>query len=101
MEEIRRAVQLALAEGVGSGDVSTQATVPEALSSKAVMRAREPLVVCGLSLAEATFHETSRAVEIVRGVEDSEHAVAGAALLTIVGPARALLSAERVALNFI
>jgi Quinolinate phosphoribosyl transferase, N-terminal domain len=55
VEEIRRAVTLALAEDIGSGDVTTLAAVPETAKAKAVMRAREPLVVAGLALAEAAF----------------------------------------------
>src|ERR1041384_4056014 len=52
-EEIRRAVRLALAEDIGRGDVTTLATVPAGATASAVMRAREPLVVAGLGLAEA------------------------------------------------
>ncbi len=54
-EEIRRTVTLALAEDIGSGDVTTLAAVPETAQAKAVVRAREPLVVAGLALAEAAF----------------------------------------------
>ena len=100
-EEIRRVVQSALAEDIGSGDVTTLATVPENATAKAVMRAREPLVVAGLGLAEAAFRELSSVVKIVRAAEDGERAAAEKVLLTISGPARAILSAERVALNFV
>src|SRR5436853_7565276 len=58
-EEICRAVQLALAEDIGAGDVTTLATVPESATANAVLRAREPLVVAGLALAEASFREIS------------------------------------------
>ena len=61
--EVRQAVQLALAEDIGSGDVTTLATVPEAATARAVLRAREPLVVAGLAFAEAAFLELSSAVE--------------------------------------
>ena len=56
--EIRQAVQAALAEDIGSGDATTLATVPETATAKAVMRAREPLVVAGLDFAEAAFRES-------------------------------------------
>jgi nicotinate-nucleotide pyrophosphorylase (carboxylating) len=99
--EIRRAVQAALAEDIGSGDATTLAIVPEAATAKAVLRAREPLIVAGLDFAEAAFRELSSAVRIKRLVRDCRRVKAGANLLKISGPARAILSAERVALNFV
>jgi len=100
-EEIRAAVQLALAEDIGAGDATTLAAVPESASASATMRAREPLVVSGLGLAEAAFRELSSEVEIVRGAEDGHRLGANAPLLKVAGAARALLSVERVALNFV
>ena len=99
--EIRRAVQAALAEDIGSGDVTTLATVPATATAKAVLRAREPLVVAGLDFAEAAFRELSTAVKIGRLAKDGRRVKAGASLLNLSGPARAILSAERVALNFV
>ena len=63
-EEIRRAVVPALAEDIGSGDVTTLAAVPETAQAKAEVRAREPLVVAGLALAEAAFRELSTACRL-------------------------------------
>jgi len=100
-DEIRRAVQAALAEDIGSGDVTSLATVPETAVAMAVMRAREPLVVAGLDLAEAAFRELSSAVQIARPAKDGQRVGADAILLRISGSARALLGAERVALNFV
>jgi nicotinate-nucleotide pyrophosphorylase (carboxylating) len=99
--EIRCAVQAALAEDIGSGDATTLATVPETATAKAVMRAREPLVVAGLDFAETSFRELSTAVKIERLAKDGQRINSGDILLKISGPARAVLSAERVALNFI
>ena len=100
-DEIRRIVALALAEDIGSGDVTTLAAVPETARAKAVVRAREPLAVAGLALAEAAFRELSTTVQITRAVEDGHRVAEGKSLLQVAGPARALLSAERVALNFL
>ena len=99
--EIRRAVKLALAEDVGSGDATTLATVPRAARTRAVMRARRPLVVCGTAFAAEAFRQLSPAVKIKQRVRDGQPARTGAVLLEISGPARAILTAERVALNFI
>ncbi|PYK58042.1 MAG: nicotinate-nucleotide diphosphorylase (carboxylating), partial [Verrucomicrobia bacterium] len=65
-EETRRAAQLALAEDVGSGDITTLATIPATATAKAVMLAREPLVVAGLPLGEAVFRELSSDIRITR-----------------------------------
>jgi nicotinate-nucleotide pyrophosphorylase (carboxylating) len=100
-EEIRRAVVLALAEDIGSGDVTTLAAVPETARANAAVRAREPLVVAGLALAEAAFRELSQAVRVTRAAEDGQRLAGGKPILTMAGPARALLTAERVALNFL
>lgn len=100
-EEIRDAVKLALEEDLGAGDVTTLATIPAELQATAEMRAREPLVVAGLAVAEAVFHQLSRSVQFSRVVNDGKHAGADKSIAQLSGPARALLSGERVALNFI
>ena len=94
-------MKAALAEDLGAGDVTTLATVPESARSSALMRAREPLVAAGLALAEAAFREVSADVEIIRSASDGQRMNAAETLMKITGPARALLSAERVALNFV
>lgn len=81
--------------------MTTLATVPEAARGRAVMRAREPLVVAGLPLAEAAFCELAGDVRCERKAEDGQSVAAGGMLMLITGPGRALLSAERVALNFV
>lgn len=100
-DEIRRAVQAALAEDVGTGDATTLATVPAEAQASAVMAAREILSVAGLAFAEAAFRELSSQVQVQRLVNDGERVGPHAVLLRVSGPARALLTAERVALNFV
>jgi nicotinate-nucleotide pyrophosphorylase (carboxylating) len=99
--EIQRAVAAALAEDVGAGDATTLATVPAEMISAARMVAREPLVVAGLALAEEAFHQLSVQARIDRKVSDGDHVERGQTLFECRGPARALLTAERVALNFV
>ena len=99
--DIRRAVQAALAEDLGSGDVTTLATVPEDAGAVAAMVAREPLTVAGLALAEAAFRELDAKVALLPGCQDGQPVLRGATLLTLSGSARTLLTAERVALNFV
>lgn len=99
--EIRSAVKSALAEDIGHGDATTLATVPKNLKSIAFMRARTNLVAAGIALAETAFRELSSKVRIEKFVRDGQKVAAGKTILKISGPARAILSAERVALNYI
>ena len=94
-------VRAALAEDVGTGDVTTQATVPERAMAEAAMVARQNMVVCGLQFAEAAFQQLEPATRVHRFAEDGLRVPAKATLLRVRGPARALLTAERVALNFV
>jgi nicotinate-nucleotide pyrophosphorylase (carboxylating) len=100
-EEIDRLVEEALAEDVGDGDATTLALVPKNATASAVMRAREPLVVAGLALAEAAFRQQSSTVQLELTVRDGQRVKVGDGLLKISGSARAILTAERVALNFV
>jgi nicotinate-nucleotide pyrophosphorylase (carboxylating) len=100
-DEIQRAVRAALAEDVGTGDVTTLATVPENAVANALMVGRESLVVCGIEFAECAFKELSSDVKIERVAADKQRLDTGDTILKIVGPTRAVLSTERVALNFV
>jgi nicotinate-nucleotide pyrophosphorylase (carboxylating) len=100
-KEIRYAVKSALAEDIGSGDATTLATVPKNLNAVALMRARENLVVAGIEFAEIAFYELSRKIEIKKIVRDGQKISTGKIVLKISGPTRAILTAERVALNFV
>ena len=94
-------VKAALAEDIGSGDVTTQALVPEDSFATAVMVAREPLVMAGVDLALAAFEQVDERVEFGIEVLDGQQGRLGQALLRVEGPTRALLTAERTALNFV
>ncbi len=99
--EIHAAVKKALAEDIGEGDATTLATVPAHLHVQAVMRARESLVVAGLEFVETAFRQLSRKIKIEKLAADGEQVARGKSLLKISGPAQAILSAERVALNYV
>jgi nicotinate-nucleotide pyrophosphorylase (carboxylating) len=99
-EEIQRLVRDALAEDIGSGDATTLATVPATARSRALMRTREPVVVAGLAFAEEAFQSLSPDVRVRLQARDGDALPARAVLLEAEGPSAALLSAERVALNF-
>ena len=100
-DEIQRAVRAALAEDIGPGDVTTLATVPESATMCAEMVAREPLVLAGLAFAMAAFRELDHELVIAPHARDADSCDRGETLLRVNGPARAILTAERVALNFV
>ena len=101
LAEIRRAVRAALEEDLGAGDVTTLATVPASAESVAYLNAREPLVVAGLQFAAMAFRELSPKIKLEELAGDGGRVKAGGKVLRIAGPSRAILSAERVALNFV
>ena len=99
---IDEAVTRALAEDLGrAGDVTSIATIPDGTRGRAVMAAREPGVVAGLPVAAAVFRRLDPAVEIAGDLRDGAAVAAKTVLMTVAGDARALLSAERTALNFV
>jgi nicotinate-nucleotide pyrophosphorylase (carboxylating) len=99
-EIITRHVRAALEEDVRTGDATTLSTVPEDAVANGAVNAREEIVVAGLAFAEKAFQFTSAITRIQRLVEDGARVPQGGRLLEVIGPARALLTAERVALNF-
>jgi nicotinate-nucleotide pyrophosphorylase (carboxylating) len=101
-EAVARVVALALAEDVGDGDVTTDAIVPAGELSQARILLEEPGVVAGLSVAEAVFRSLDPEVEVRVLAEDGAR-ISGVPtpIAEIEGPARALLTGERVALNLV
>jgi hypothetical protein len=67
-----QAVQLALAEDIGGGDATTLATVPQTQTAKAIMRAREPLVVAGIQFAEMAFCKLSPKIKVEQLASDGQ-----------------------------
>ncbi|NOX95928.1 MAG: carboxylating nicotinate-nucleotide diphosphorylase [Alphaproteobacteria bacterium] len=99
---VEEAVTRALREDLGdAGDITTIATTPVGAKAKAVIAARKPGVIAGVNAALAAFRliDPSINLSIVNG--DGAHVEKGDVVLTIDGAARSILSAERVALNFV
>jgi len=91
----------ALAEDLGGGDVTTLATVPAETRAEARIVARAAGVVAGLPVAARVFAHVDRRVEVALVARDGERVRPGQSVATLAGPARAILSGERVALNFL
>ncbi len=95
------AIRAALLEDLGrAGDVTSDAVIPPGTEATAVMRAREAGIAAGLDAARIAFELIDPALQIAPDKADGDRIAAGDVLLTISGAARAILSAERVALNF-
>jgi len=100
--EIDAAVTRALAEDLGrAGDVTSTATIPEDARARAVVVAREAGVIAGLPLVAATLRKLAPETDIAATHRDGARVAARTALMTVAGPARAILAAERTALNFL
>ncbi len=98
---IRDVVARALAEDVGAGDLTTLATVPAEAHAAAAFVFREPGVVCGLPVVEAVFAAVAPGLEVRAALAEGARAERGAVAATVAGPARGLLTGERVALNLL
>jgi len=99
---IDEAVHRALDEDLGrAGDITSIATIPETAPARAIMVARQAGVIAGLPLAVATFRKLSSDIRIEAHCRDGATVAAGVQVLTISGPARAVLAGERTALNFV
>jgi nicotinate-nucleotide pyrophosphorylase (carboxylating) len=98
--DLREFVDRVLAEDLGvGGDVTSLATIDAEARLTAAMNARQPLVVAGLEIAAAIFTKLDGDVEIQLQASDGEPVEPGAALMRLAGNARAMLTAERSALN--
>ena len=98
---VQRFIESALAEDVGGGDITSQAVIPEDAHFQGVMSAREDMVVAGLPLALEVFRTLARSANLEQLVPDGDRIAAGTVLARLSGPARALLTAERTALNIV
>ena len=98
---LKSIVHLALTEDIGSGDATTLAVVPAELRTTAHFVARKACVCSGLPVVQAVFAELDPSLTFTAHVADGDTCPAGTDLATIAGNARAILTGERVALNFI
>jgi nicotinate-nucleotide pyrophosphorylase (carboxylating) len=99
---VEEAVRAALLEDLGrAGDITTAATIPAEEVARGAIAARRAGVLAGLALAESAFRQLDPAVRFEAAANDGDHLKQGQTVARIGGPARAVLAAERVALNFL
>ena len=99
--EVEQLIRMALAEDIGSGDVTAECFVPAERRARGAVVAREAGVLAGVAVAEAVFRQLDPSVTVARLAEDGARLSPGQEVLRLEGPARSLLTGERTALNFL
>ena len=98
--DLPQQIARALAEDVGAGDLTAALIAADRMGRAAVIT-REPAIVCGIPYVEASFAQVDPRVTLEWQIVEGDSVVAGQLLLKVAGPARALLTGERTALNFL
>jgi nicotinate-nucleotide pyrophosphorylase (carboxylating) len=101
IEEIKYVIDYALKEDIGSGDITTNSLIPLELQAKATMVAKSTGIIAGLAVAEYVFRSLSNDIKWKALVNEGDKVSKGDLILEISGSYRALLTGERVALNFL
>jgi len=101
VDDVQRVVESALAEDVGSGDVTTERVVSPGVTCEAVLLVKEPGVVCGLAVAEAVFRALEPQVSFDSVASDGDQVEVPARIAFLGGSATAILTGERTALNLL
>lgn len=96
-----RLIDLALAEDIGGGDVTSSLTVPAGRQGRGTLLAKAPGVISGLDVAGEVFRRVDPAIAFTSLVADGDAVVTMTPIATVEGPARSLLTAERLALNLL
>jgi len=99
--EIRKLVLSALREDAAFHDITTLAIVPKNRQAKAILLAKQDLILCGMPVVEAAFHALDPKLKIRRKFKEGQRVKKGRVIAELSGSARTLLSGERVALNFL
>jgi nicotinate-nucleotide pyrophosphorylase (carboxylating) len=97
----REVVAAALAEDAGRSDVTSEVTIPSIQRACGIMLAKASIVLCGLDIAVETFRQCDAAAAFTLHRRDGDRCAPGAVVAEVTGQARALLTAERTALNFV
>jgi nicotinate-nucleotide pyrophosphorylase (carboxylating) len=101
LEHLHAIIHRALEEDIGSGDITTLSTVPTKSVLKGTFIAKESGVIAGLEVVRETLQYLDKQVSFSPKVADGKHVAKGTVLATVCGKGRALLTAERTALNFL
>lgn len=97
----KQIIKKALVEDIGTGDITTKAVIPADRRVQGVILAKEVGVIAGLQIAKEVFRQVDRRVKFVPKVKDGTRVRKGEVIAVVSGPARGILTGERVALNFL
>ena len=100
-EHLDTLIRAALEEDLGAGDVTTDALIPAAMTCRGKVICKQDGVICGLSLARRAFELLDERVQFDAKAKDGDKVQEDQIVIRLYGPARAILKAERVALNFL
>ncbi|OZQ75020.1 carboxylating nicotinate-nucleotide diphosphorylase [Paenibacillus odorifer] len=98
-EELVQSIKAWLREDVGSGDVTTQMTIPVGHESKGIIHAKEDGIICGIPIAELVFEIVDPALSFTALVEEGQAVTKGTVIIEVEGSTYAILTGERLALN--
>lgn len=98
-EELVESIKAWLREDVGSGDVTTQTTIPAGHESKAIIHVKESGVICGLPVAELVFEVVDPSLVFTAHVQEGQQLEKGTVIAEVEGSTHAILTGERLALN--
>ncbi len=96
---VEQLIAMALNEDVGTGDITTETTIPEDKIAFGRFIAKEDMVICGLDVAEKVFHTVDKNIEFCANAKDGDFIKKGDVIATVTGNARSVLTGERTALN--
>jgi len=100
-DKIKHLIELVLSEDIGKGDLTSEATLEQNLSSEGMITAKEDGIIAGLPITEMVFHRVDPDLTFVSSSKDGDRIRRGEKVATITGRVKNILSAERVALNFL
>lgn len=101
MIELRRLIEQALTEDIGTGDITTNSIVPSDAVTQGIIFSKEPGIIAGIPVAEAVFRFLSPEIKFTAKVKDGDSVQPGTVIAEVSGNARTILTGERLALNFL
>ena len=99
--KIKKVVKEALREDLGSGDITTRNVIASSAVARGIILVKEAGVIVGLPVAQVVFRQVDRKINLVPKVRDGAKVRKGKVIAVVSGPARGILTGERVALNFL
>lgn len=100
-DHLKALIKLALTEDIGSGDITSQAIIPKTKRAKAIIKAKQDFIVCGLDIVEQVLKTKEKTIVFEKIRNDGDPVTKGDILATVEGKALTLLACERTALNFL